>query len=143
MTAAPKPEILAAFEAAPRATEIFVTPFLPDAAEALIARGRLQEAERLIEALAENGRRLDRPWMLALGARCHAMLLAARRDVVAALDAASSAMVEHQRLPMPFERARTQLLLTAGLTAVIWIISKIALRNVPEVIDVEHVDEVA
>lgn len=38
--------------------------------------------------------------------------------------------------------ARTQLLLTAGLTAVIWIVSKIALRNVPEVIDVEYVDEV-
>ncbi len=44
---------------------------------------------------------------------------------------------------MTDEAARTQLLLTAGLTAVIWIVSKIALRNVPEVIDVEHVDEVA
>jgi DNA-binding CsgD family transcriptional regulator len=39
------------------------------------------------------------------------MLLAARGDVEAACLAAERAMVEHQRLPMPFERARTQLLL--------------------------------
>jgi DNA-binding NarL/FixJ family response regulator len=39
------------------------------------------------------------------------MLLAARRDPDAALDAAQRAMAEHERLSMPFERARTQLLL--------------------------------
>jgi DNA-binding CsgD family transcriptional regulator len=103
--------LLRAFELAPRATEIFVTPFLPDAAEALIQQGRLDEAQRLIEVLQDNGRRLDRPWMLALSTRCHAMLLAARRDVGAALDAAHRAMAEHERLPMPFEHARTQMLL--------------------------------
>jgi DNA-binding CsgD family transcriptional regulator len=102
---------LSAFELAPRATEIFVTPFLPDAAEALIQQGRLDEAQRLIEVLEDNGRRLDRPWMLALGTRCHAMLLAARREVGAAVDTAHRAMAEHERLPMPFERARTQMLL--------------------------------
>jgi ATP/maltotriose-dependent transcriptional regulator MalT len=103
--------LLSAFETAPRATEIFVTPFLPDAAEALIQRGRLDAAQRLIEVLQDNGRRLDRPWMLALSTRCLAMLLAARRDVGEALDTAHRAMAEHERLPMPFERARTQLLL--------------------------------
>jgi DNA-binding CsgD family transcriptional regulator len=103
--------LLSAFEHAPRATEIFVTPFLPDAAEALIQLGRLDEAQSLIEVLEGNGRRLDRPWMLALSARCHAMLLAARRDVGGALDAAHRAMAEHERLPMPFERARSQMLL--------------------------------
>jgi DNA-binding CsgD family transcriptional regulator len=102
---------LSAFELAPRATEIFVTPFLPDAAEALIAQGRLDEAQRLIEVLQDNGRRLDRSWMLAMSARCRAMLLAARREVGAALDTAHRAMAEHERLSMPFERARTQLLL--------------------------------
>ena len=35
--------------------------------------------------------------------------------------------------------ARTQLLLTASLTAVIWVVSKIALRNVPEVEEVQEV----
>jgi len=35
--------------------------------------------------------------------------------------------------------ARTQLLLTASLTAVIWLVSNIALRNVPEVEEVQEV----
>jgi DNA-binding CsgD family transcriptional regulator len=103
--------LLSAVDKAPRATEIFVTPFVPDAAEALIQLGRLDEAHSLIGALEGNGARLDRPWMLAAGARCRAMLLAARGDVGAALDTAHRAMAEHERLPMPFERARTQLLL--------------------------------
>ncbi|WP_313813475.1 amino acid permease [Glutamicibacter sp.] len=40
---------------------------------------------------------------------------------------------------MTDEAARTQLLLTSGLTALIWIISKIALRNVPEVVEFQEV----
>lgn len=103
--------LLADFERSPRATEIFVTPFLPDAAEALIQLGRFDEAQRLIDAVETNGHRLDRPWMLASGARCRAMLLAGGRDLSAASAAAQRAMAEHERLPMPFERARTQLLL--------------------------------
>jgi DNA-binding NarL/FixJ family response regulator len=39
------------------------------------------------------------------------MWLAARGDVEAATRKAHEAMAEHDRLPMPFERARTQLLL--------------------------------
>ena len=38
------------------------------------------------------------------------MLLAAKGDVEAAARKAQEAMAEHERLPMPFERARTQLL---------------------------------
>jgi DNA-binding CsgD family transcriptional regulator len=49
--------------------------------------------------------------MLAMGARCRSMLLAAQGDVGAAVRAAEQAMTEHARLPMPFDRARTQLLL--------------------------------
>lgn len=96
---------------APHATEIFVARFLPDAVEAMIHVGRLDDAEPLTDMLESNGRRLDRPWMLALGARCRAMLLAARADLDEATDAAQQAMAEHDRLPMPFERARTRLLL--------------------------------
>jgi DNA-binding CsgD family transcriptional regulator len=91
-------------------TEISVAPFLPDAIEALIGVGRLTDAEPLIERLQRNGARLDRPWMLATGARCRAMLLAARGEVGAAIGVAQQAMTEHERLPMPFERARTGLL---------------------------------
>jgi DNA-binding CsgD family transcriptional regulator len=96
---------------APNATEIFVAPFLPDAIEAMIHVGRLGDAERFIELLERNGHRVDRPWMLAVGGRCRAMLHAAQGHVDAAYDSAYRAMDKHDRLPMPFERARTLLLL--------------------------------
>jgi ATP/maltotriose-dependent transcriptional regulator MalT len=98
-------------DAAPAETEIIAASFVPDAVEAMIQLGRLAEAEPLIERLERNGERLDRAWMLAVGARCRSMLLAARGDVDAAMQQARRAMIEHDRLPMPFERARTQLLL--------------------------------
>jgi DNA-binding CsgD family transcriptional regulator len=95
----------------PLSTEIIAAAFIPDAVEAMVALGRLDEAEPMIDRLERNGRRLDRAWMLAVGARCRGLLLAARGDVEAASSAARGAMVEHERLPMPFERARTELLL--------------------------------
>lgn len=102
---------LRAIEEAPHGTEIFVAPFLPDAIEAMIQLERLVDAEGFVELLESNGRRLDRAWMLALGARCRAMLAAARGDLDSAGMQVQRAMIEHDRLPMPFERARTQLLL--------------------------------
>jgi DNA-binding CsgD family transcriptional regulator len=97
--------------AAPTATEIFVAGFLPDAAEALIQLRRLTEAAQVVEMLEANGRRLDRPWMLATGFRCRALMLAVRGDIGGATAAAQKAMAEHDRLAMPFEEARTRLLL--------------------------------
>jgi len=91
-------------------TEIMVGGFLPDAIEALIALGHLKDAEPLIAALETNGIRLDRPWMRAVGARGRAALHAARGDLDAATNAVQQALRHHERLPMPFERARTQLL---------------------------------
>ncbi|WP_036437811.1 AAA family ATPase [Mycobacterium sp. URHB0044] len=92
-------------------TEIVVAEFLPDAVESMIAMGHISEAGPLIDALEGNGHRLDRPWALAVGARCRSMWLAAQGEVEAAVSMAQQAMVAHDRLPMPFERARTQLLL--------------------------------
>jgi DNA-binding CsgD family transcriptional regulator/tetratricopeptide (TPR) repeat protein len=103
--------LLSHLDAAPEATEIVAASFVPDIVEAMIQLGRLAEAEPLIDTLERNGCRLDRAWMLAVGARCRSMLLAAQGDLDAAVDAVQQAMVEHKRLPMPFERARTQLLL--------------------------------
>ena len=102
--------LISMLERMPQSTEIIAASFVPDAAEAMIGLGRLVETERIIDMLESNGRRLDRPWMLAVGARCRSMLLAARGDVEAASQAAERALREHQRLPMPFELARTQLL---------------------------------
>ncbi|MCV7423027.1 AAA family ATPase [Mycobacterium yunnanensis] len=93
----------------PWSTEIFLASFVPDAVEAMVALGRLDDAEPLVDVLEDNGRRLDRAWMLAAGGRCRALLLAARGDVTAAAHVADVAMTVHDRLPMPFERARTQL----------------------------------
>jgi len=92
-------------------TEIEGSGYLPDAIEALTSLGRADDAVPLIEALERNGERHDRPWMLAMGARGRGHVLAARGDLDGAQHAIERAMVHHQRLPMPFETARTQLLL--------------------------------
>lgn len=102
--------LLTPVEPAP-GTEIFSASYLPDAIEAMVALGPLDDATRLIEMLEHNGARLDRPWMLAVGARCRSMSLAARGDLAGAEKAVREALVQHDRLPMPFERARTQLFL--------------------------------
>ena len=93
------------------ATEIEGGRHLPDAIEALCAVGRADEVEPLVKALETNGVRYDRPWMLAMSARGRGHMLSARGDLNAAQRAVEQAMTHHQRLPMPFETARTQLLL--------------------------------
>ncbi|MDY6997170.1 MAG: LuxR C-terminal-related transcriptional regulator [Actinomycetota bacterium] len=85
--------------------------FLPDAAEAMVGLGRLDDADDICDLLLSQGRRFDRAWMLATGARCRAMVLAARGSLEEAVASAQQAMADHDRLPMPVERARTQLLL--------------------------------
>lgn len=96
--------------AAPRATEIVSASFLPDAVEAMCAVGRYDDADRLLTAFEANARRLDRPWMLALGARGRATVLAAQGDTAGAVEAVTFALDSHRRMQMPFELARTELL---------------------------------
>jgi DNA-binding CsgD family transcriptional regulator len=82
---------------------------VPDEVEALVGLGRLDEAESLLTPFVESGRNLDRAWAIATGARCRALLLAARGDLVGASAAADEALREHDRLPLPFELGRTLL----------------------------------
>ncbi|RAV13899.1 LuxR family transcriptional regulator [Mycolicibacterium sp. GF69] len=103
--------MLSAFDPETTPTELPNAAYLPDAIEALIQLDRLADVEPLIAALERNGRRVNRQWMLAMGARSRAMLLAARGDLDGAHDAAQRAMAIHQELPMPFERARTLVIL--------------------------------
>lgn len=91
--------------------EIFGSFFVPDAVEALVAVGRKPEARLLIARFDADGRRLDRPWLSAVAGRGRAMELAADGDVDGAITAVTEAMAHHDRVPMPFERARTLLLL--------------------------------
>jgi DNA-binding CsgD family transcriptional regulator len=95
----------------PDYTEIIVASFVSDAVEAMTHLGRFEDADRLVDLMERNGRRLNRPWMLVVALRGRAMLLAARGALEAASLTAKQAVVENERLPMPFERARTQLLL--------------------------------
>lgn len=110
------------FEAAWRACEPFtqmietmgisepVVPFfLPDAIEALIALGQLDRAEALLDLLMGRAEELQRTWVLATGGRCRALLLATRGDMDGATIALAAALAEHQKIDMPFERARTLL----------------------------------
>lgn len=82
-----------------------------DASEALIAVGRTDEAEVLVALLEQRGAALGRSRAIAVGARCRGLLLAARGDVAAAEKALERALVAHEGLPMPIERARSLLVL--------------------------------
>jgi DNA-binding CsgD family transcriptional regulator len=84
---------------------------VPDLIEALVATGNLERAAPPTDAFAAWGRRFDRPWALATSARCEALLAAATGDFDRALASAGQALIAHERLPMPFERGRTLLVL--------------------------------
>jgi len=83
--------------------------FLPDLIDGLLAAGRPDEAEIHVSWLEERGATLDRPFALATGARGRGSILAAHGDFDAAEDALVRAVTEHDRLPMPYELARTLL----------------------------------
>jgi DNA-binding CsgD family transcriptional regulator len=89
-----------------------VVRFMADEIEALVGLGRLDDARSMTDYFEERGRVLDRPYALATGARCRALVEAASGDVEGALAAIDRAIVEHQRLEMPLELGRT--LLAAG-----------------------------
>ncbi|BBZ27435.1 transcriptional regulator [Mycolicibacterium madagascariense] len=84
---------------------------IPDAIEAMVALDDLDEADALAELMERDGARLRHPWLLATAARCRSMVLAARGDLAGAERAALRAMAAHEGDTVPFERARTQLLL--------------------------------
>jgi DNA-binding CsgD family transcriptional regulator len=83
----------------------------PDAVEALVALSRLAEAEELTSQLDAATEANHHPWSTVMAERCHGLLKAANGDQAAALELLERALVDHQRLPMPFEDARTRLLL--------------------------------
>jgi DNA-binding CsgD family transcriptional regulator len=78
-----------------------------DAAEAAVVLGDLTRAREIVDFLEGHGERTNHRWSLATGARVHALVAAAAGDLDAALRACEHALEHHDRLPMPFERART------------------------------------
>ena len=82
-------------------------PFLPDAIEALVHLGDLERADSLTRTLERRGDELERRSAVIAGARCRALVLAARGDVAGALDGLDGRLAEQPPLPMPLELART------------------------------------
>jgi DNA-binding CsgD family transcriptional regulator len=80
-----------------------------DAIEAAVGVGDLQRGETLLLRFEERAARSRIPWSLAVSARCRGLVLAALGDLEGAADALVRALAEHERSPVPFERARTLL----------------------------------
>lgn len=81
--------------------------FLPDAIEALVSLGRLDEAEDLLAFLEERANATRRLSAIVASARCRALLEIARGEAAAGHDAIAKAVVHLDRVPMPFEQGRT------------------------------------
>jgi DNA-binding CsgD family transcriptional regulator len=88
--------------------------FVTDDVEALIALGRLDEAELLLARHEQRASAVGRALALAACARCRGLLRAARADLAGALTALEDALAQHERLEDPFARGRT--LLALGVT---------------------------
>jgi hypothetical protein len=82
-----------------------------DRIEAAIGVGDIARADRLTTRLERQAARSQIPWGLAVADRCRGILAAARGDGEGAAAALERALVAHERCPMPFERARTLLVL--------------------------------
>jgi DNA-binding CsgD family transcriptional regulator len=84
---------------------------LPDAIEALTALGRLDEAEELVPLWERTGEQSGLSRTAATAARCRAVIAAARGNQDEALAYAEKALALHRDLPLPFQRARTLIVL--------------------------------
>jgi DNA-binding NarL/FixJ family response regulator len=87
--------------------ELSISQVVQNEIEALVALGRLEDAEEVIAFVAERGP--ERAWHAVVAARGRALLAAARGDHAGARAHIESALLAHDRLPQPFERARTLL----------------------------------
>jgi DNA-binding CsgD family transcriptional regulator len=88
------------------AAEPGIIPCIPDAIEALISLGRLDEAGSLLDRLMQQGRDRGRPWALAASARCRGLLMAASGDLAGARVELEEALPLHDDA-QPFELGRT------------------------------------
>ncbi len=86
--------------------ELSISQVVQNEIEALILLGRLEDAEEAIAFVEQKNRRA---WHVAVAARGRALVAAARGDHDAARAHVERALLAHERLPQPFERARTLL----------------------------------
>jgi DNA-binding CsgD family transcriptional regulator len=92
-----------------------LTRYVPDQIEALADLDRLDEAAELLDWFEGNAERLGRRGAIASSRRCRGLLAAAEGLLDEALGAFEQALVEHDAVPLPFDRARTLLVYGAAL----------------------------
>jgi DNA-binding CsgD family transcriptional regulator len=88
--------------------------FLPDLVEACLSSGATSEALEITSWLEERAAAVDHPWADAAAARCRGLLRAAEADWEGASHALGEAIERYRKLPMPFEAARSALILGQG-----------------------------
>jgi DNA-binding NarL/FixJ family response regulator len=85
--------------------------FVGDEIEALVAVGRIAEADALGQEVARRAALLRRPLLAAVAARGQAIVLGTQGNLEEALAAARDAVDGHTALDMPFDRGRSLLVL--------------------------------
>jgi DNA-binding CsgD family transcriptional regulator len=84
-------------------------PFWSCDVEALVALGRLDDADEVVGDLLDRAQRADNANAIAIAQRCRGILLAARGDIAGAIDAMDAALAQHTLRPLPIELGRTLL----------------------------------
>jgi DNA-binding CsgD family transcriptional regulator len=85
--------------------------YLGDLGEALARLGRTAEAVVLADELEGLGRSLERPSAIAVALRVRALAALESGEIEAALETLDRALVHHDAVAIPFDRARTLLAL--------------------------------
>ena len=83
----------------------------PEVVAALVQLGRLDEAQEHVDQLDASAAANHQPWATAMARRCQGLLTATRGDFIGAVELLQQALAHQQTVPMPFEVARTRLLL--------------------------------
>lgn len=84
-------------------------PVLPDLVEALVGVGEVDHAAAAARELRRISRRLGRPWIRALAARCDGVVAEARGEEPPAVASFERALYEHGLQDRPLDRGRTLL----------------------------------
>jgi DNA-binding NarL/FixJ family response regulator len=88
--------------------------FLPDLVEACLATGATGEAREITSWLEVRAHPVEHPWATAAGARCRGLIQFADGDAEGAAQSLNAAMDGYRRMSMPFDVARSALILGQG-----------------------------